>query len=332
MQLFLISGLSGSGKSIALKVLEDSGFYCVDNLPADMLAALVEHLQHAGYSNIAVSIDVRSANSVQRLPPLLQQIRQQGVDGMTRCAQASGAGMPTPRLLPQSAGYAITSDLASVVGSPSRVANGSISNVSETDVHVLFLDAQTDTLVKRFSETRRLHPLSDGVRTLPECVSYERELLAEISDIGHHIDTTELNANSLRNWIKQFIKVDRARLTLLFQSFGYKHGIPLDSDLVFDVRCLPNPHYAPELRPLTGRDAPVIEFLDNASDAQQMFGDIRNFVERWLPSFVADNRSYLTVAIGCTGGQHRSVYLAEKLALHFGHQQQVLVRHRELTQ
>jgi UPF0042 nucleotide-binding protein len=287
VQLFLISGLSGSGKSIALKVLEDSGYYCVDNLPADMLAALVEHLQHAGYSNIAVSIDVRSANSVQRLPPLLQQIRQQGVD-----------------------------------------------------VHVLFLDAQNDTLVKRFSETRRLHPLSDAAllkndkkaRTLPECVSYERELLAEISDIGHHIDTTELNANALRNWIKQFIEVDRARLTLLFQSFGFKHGVPLDSDLVFDVRCLPNPHYAPELRPLTGRDAPVIEFLENVPDAQQMFGDIRDFVARWLPSFIADNRSYLTVAIGCTGGQHRSVYLAEKLARHFGQQQQVLVRHRELTQ
>jgi UPF0042 nucleotide-binding protein len=278
VQLFLISGLSGSGKSVALKVLEDSGYYCVDNLPAKLLAALVEHLQHAGYSNIAVSIDVRSANSVQRLPPLLQQLKQQGLD-----------------------------------------------------VHVLFLDAQNDTLVKRFSETRRLHPLSDGIRTLPECVSYERELLTEISDIGHHIDTTELNANALRNWIKQFIKVDRARLTLLFQSFGYKHGIPLDSDLVFDVRCLPNPHYAPELRPLTGRDAPVIEFLENASDAQQMYGDIRDFVERWLPSFVADNRSYLTVAVGCTGGQHRSVYLAEKLARHFEHQQQVLVRHRELT-
>ena len=279
MQLFLISGLSGSGKSIALKVLEDSGYYCVDNLPADMLAALVEHLQRAGYSNIAVSIDVRSANSVQRLPPLLQQIKQQNVD-----------------------------------------------------VHVLFLDAQTDTLVKRFSETRRLHPLSDGVRTLPECVSYERELLAEISDIGHHIDTTELNANALRAWIKQFIKLDRARLTLLFQSFGYKHGIPLDSDLVFDVRCLPNPHYNPVLQPLTGRDNAVIEFLDNTPSAQDMFRDIRDFVERWLPSFVADNRSYLTVALGCTGGQHRSVYLAEKLARHFEQQQQVLVRHRELSQ
>ena len=279
MQLFLISGLSGSGKSIALKVLEDSGYYCVDNLPADLLAALVEHLQRAGYSNIAVSIDVRSANSVQHLPPLLQQIKQHGVD-----------------------------------------------------VHVLFLDAQTDTLVKRFSETRRLHPLSDGVRTLPECVRHERELLAEISNIGHHIDTTELNANALRAWIKQFIKLDRARLTLLFQSFGYKHGIPLDSDLVFDVRCLPNPHYNPELQPLTGLDGAVIEFLDNTPSAQDMFRDIRDFVERWLPSFVADNRSYLTVAIGCTGGQHRSVYFAEKLARYFERQQQVLVRHRELSQ
>lgn len=278
MQLFLISGLSGSGKSVALKTLEDTGFYCVDNLPAELLSSLVEQLMPAGYQNIAVSVDVRNAHSVQILPSLLLQLMQK--------------------------------DLA---------------------VHVLFLDAQTETLVKRFSETRRLHPLNDGVRTLPECVQQERELLAEISNIGHHIDTTELNANALRAWIKQFIKVDRARLTLLFESFGYKHGIPLDADLVFDARCLPNPFYNPDLRPLTGKDAPVIEFLENIPAAQDLFGDIRNFVERWLPCFVADNRSYLTVAIGCTGGQHRSVYLAEKLARHFERQQQVLVRHRELA-
>ncbi len=202
----------------------------------------------------------------------------------------------------------------------------------DVDVHVLFLDAKDDTLVKRFSETRRLHPLSDGVRTLPECVAYERELLAEIASIGHHIDTSELNANALRAWIKQFITLDRARLTLLFESFGFKNGLPLDADLVFDVRSLPNPHYDPVLRPLTGRDKPVIDFLDNTPLAQKMFEDIRNFVENWLPSFVADNRSYLTVAIGCTGGQHRSVYFAEKLAQHFKSQQQVLLRHRELTQ
>jgi len=286
MQLFLISGLSGSGKSVALKTLEDAGFYCVDNLPAEMLSSLVEHLLPAGYSNIAVSIDVRSANSVQRLPELMLQLMQKNLA-----------------------------------------------------VHVLFLDAQNDTLVKRFSETRRLHPLNDAAslengkqgRTLPECVQYERELLAEISSIGHHIDTTELNANALRAWIKQFIKLDRARLTLLFESFGFKHGIPLDADLVFDVRCLPNPYYNPALRPLTGNDAAVIEFLENTPAVQDMFGDIRNFVERWLPCYVADNRSYLTVAIGCTGGQHRSVYLAEKLARHFEQQQQVLVRHRELA-
>ena len=286
MQLFLISGLSGSGKSVALKTLEDSGFYCVDNLPAELLSSLVEHLLPAGYGNIAVSIDVRSANSVQRLPELMLQLTQKNLT-----------------------------------------------------VHLLFLDAQNDTLVKRFSETRRLHPLNDAAslangkqgRTLPECVQHERELLAEISSIGHHIDTTELDANALRAWIKQFIQVDRARLTLLFESFGFKHGIPLDADLVFDARCLPNPYYNPALRPLTGNDAAVIEFLENTPAAQDMFGDIHNFVERWLPCYVADNRSYLTVAIGCTGGQHRSVYLAEKLARHFGQQQQVLVRHRGLV-
>jgi UPF0042 nucleotide-binding protein len=200
------------------------------------------------------------------------------------------------------------------------------------DVHLLFLDSQTDTLVKRFSETRRRHPLSDDKMTLPECVQKEREMLNEISGIGHRIDTSDVGANTLRSWIKDFIQIDRSKLTLLFQSFGFKYGVPLDSDLVFDVRCLPNPHYNESLRPLTGRDAPVIEFLENTPSAQKMYGDIRTFVADWLPCFIADNRSYLTVAIGCTGGQHRSVYLAEKLAQHFKDKQQVLVRHRELSQ
>jgi RNase adapter protein RapZ len=278
MQLFLLSGLSGSGKSVALKVLEDSGFYCVDNLPAELLTSLVDYLLIAGYDKMAVSIDVRSANSVQRLPDILLQFMQK--------------------------------DLA---------------------VHVIFLDAKTDTLVKRFSETRRMHPLSDGVRTLPECVQHERELLAEISNIGHHIDTSELKTNALSAWIKQFITLDRARMTLLFESFGFKHGIPLDADFVFDVRCLPNPYYNLQLRPLTGKDAPVIEFLESTEATRQMFADISSFVERWLPNFIADNRSYLTVAIGCTGGQHRSVYLSEKLSQYFQSQQQVLLRHRELS-
>jgi UPF0042 nucleotide-binding protein len=278
MQLFVLSGLSGSGKSVALKVLEDSGFYCVDNLPAELLNSLVDYLLSAGYVDIAVSIDVRSANSVQGLPEILLQIMQRNLA-----------------------------------------------------VHVLFLDAKSDTLVKRFSETRRMHPLSDGVRTLPECVQYERELLAEISNIGHHIDTSELRTNALSVWIKQFIKLDRARLTLLFESFGFKHGIPLDADFVFDERCLPNPYYNTQLRTLTGKDAPVIEFLESTPATQQMFDDIRNFVERWLPHFIADNRSYLTVAIGCTGGQHRSVYFSEKLSQYFQTRQQVLLRHRELS-
>jgi UPF0042 nucleotide-binding protein len=170
-----------------------------------------------------------------------------------------------------------------------------------------------------------------GVKTLPECVTYERELLTGISGVGHHIDTSDLNANALRVWIKQFIQLDRARLTLLFQSFGFKHGIPLDADLVFDVRCLPNPHYDEMLRPLTGRDAAVVEFLEASELAKKMYADIRDFVANWLPCYIADNRSYLTVAIGCTGGQHRSVYLAERLVRHFDGQQQVLVRHRELV-
>ena len=284
MQLFLISGLSGSGKSVALKALEDSGFYCVDNLPVELLPALMDNLRQADKTRVAVSIDVRSGSSVQQLPQHIAQLKQQGLD-----------------------------------------------------VHLLFLDAQTDTLVKRFSETRRRHPLSDTAPnenpgfTLPECVQRERELLAGISDIGHRIDTSELGANALRNRINDFIRLDRARLTLLFQSFGFKNGIPLDADFVFDVRCLPNPHYDPVLRPLTGRDSAVAEFLENIPEVKKMGDDIRNFIETWLPSFVADNRSYLTVALGCTGGQHRSVYLAEKLARHFKTQQQVLLRHRELA-
>ncbi len=278
MQLFLLSGLSGSGKSVALKVLEDSGFYCVDNLPAEILTTLTDYLISAGYDKMAVSIDVRSANSVQRLPEMLSQIKKK-----------------------------------------------------VHALHVLFLDAKTDTLVKRFSETRRMHPLSDGVRTLPECVQYERELLAGISQIGHHIDTSELKANALRNWIRQFIELDGTRLTLLFESFGFKQGIPLDADFVFDVRCLPNPYYDVQLRQFTGLDKPVVEFLEGTPVAQDMFVDISRFVERWLPYFVADNRSYLTIAIGCTGGQHRSVYISEKLGLYFQSHQQVLLRHRELS-
>jgi len=278
MQLIVISGLSGSGKSIALKVLEDSGFYCVDNLPAKLLTGLTQFLAQEGYERVAVSIDVRSGATLSELPGLLAQLRKDG-----------------------------------------------------TEVHLGFLDAKTDTLVKRYSETRRRHPLADGKRTIPESIEYERELLADLADLGHHVDTSDLSPNTLRQWVKDLLDLGGSGFTLLFQSFGFKHGIPLDADMVFDIRCLPNPHYDPLLRPLTGRDAPVIAFLQANEDAASMLDDIRDYVEKWLPCFVRDNRSYLTVAIGCTGGRHRSVYFAEQLAAHFRAERRVLVRHRELS-
>lgn len=278
MQLAIITGLSGSGKSIALNVLEDSGYYCVDNLPAQLLRETVDFLREAGYERVAVSIDVRSGASLARLPDLLEQIKS-----------------------------------------------------DELETHIVFLDAKVGTLVKRFSETRRRHPLADDQRTLTESIERERELLEGIGSLGHRIDTSELNPNTLRTWVRDLLSLDNTGLVVLFQSFGFKHGIPLDADFVFDVRCLPNPHYDPQLRDLTGRDSDVIRFLDADTDVQNMARDIREFVERWLPCFVRDNRSYLTVAIGCTGGRHRSVYFAERLSAQFSQQRPVLVRHRELA-
>ncbi len=278
MQLIVVSGLSGSGKSIALRMLEDSGFYCVDNLPALLLPDVVSFLDHAGYANVAVSIDVRSGATLHRFGHDLATVRNQG-----------------------------------------------------TDTRVLFLEAKTDTLVNRFSETRRRHPLSDGALTLPECIESEREMLADVAQRAHRIDTSGLSPTSLRTWIMDFVRLDRSRITLLFQSFGFKQGIPLDADLVFDVRCLPNPNYNPELKPLTGKDQAVIDFLEAETQATSLLHDIRGFIERWLPAYQADSRSYLTVAIGCTGGRHRSVFFAESLARHFRRCAQVLVRHRELA-
>ena len=279
MQLILISGLSGSGKSIALNVLEDAEYYCVDNLPAKLLPEVVGFLQQAGYERAAISIDVRSGGTVTELPRQIEALRGRGVD-----------------------------------------------------LQVMFLEAKSDALVKRFSETRRRHPLSDGDLTLPECIHRERELLASIAELAHRVDTSELMPSQLRAWIRGFAALESGGLALLFQSFAYKHGIPLDADIVFDVRCLPNPYYDPMLRTLTGRHAPVIKYLAADESVQRMLADIRGFVENWLPSFERDNRSYLTVAIGCTGGQHRSVYLVEELARYFQARGKVLVRHRELRE
>jgi UPF0042 nucleotide-binding protein len=278
MQLIIITGLSGSGKSVALKALEDSAYYTADNLPAGLLPAMVDFLQGAGYAHSAVSIDARSGDTLNQLARQVGELKTRGID-----------------------------------------------------VRVLFLDAKTDTLLKRFSETRRRHPLSNGDLTVVECIARERDMLADIGSLSHHIDTSDLNPNALRAWIKDMVQLDHTGMTLLFQSFGFKHGIPLDADLVFDVRCLPNPFYDPLLRPLTGKDRPVIEFLEADENVRRMLADIRGFVERWLPCFIADNRSYVTVAIGCTGGEHRSVYFVEALARHFGAGQRVLMRHRELT-
>jgi UPF0042 nucleotide-binding protein len=198
-------------------------------------------------------------------------------------------------------------------------------------VRFLYLDATVEALVKRFSETRRRHPFSGEDRTLTEAIEYERGLLAHARQLGTPFDTSELPAASLRGFIKDFLSVDPSQITLQLESFGFKHGVPLDADLVFDARCLPNPHYEPHLAPLTGRHADVIAFLEAIPEVERMYTDIYHFVAGWLPDYVRDNRNYLTVAIGCTGGQHRSVYLVERLAQAFTPRYQVLVRHRELT-
>lgn len=276
MQLIIVTGLSGSGKSVVLKALEDTGYYCVDNLPATLLPQIVENLKGI-QKLVAISTDTRSA-ALEALPENIQKLKAQGIT-----------------------------------------------------VQVLFLESTTESLVKRFSETRRRHPLSSGEMTLAESIKQERNLLAPLAELAHHIDTSDLSANTLRGWVKDFVAHENSSITLLFTSFGFKHGIPLDADFVFDVRCLPNPHYDPVLRPMTGRDAPVKAFLEKEPLVHDMYQDIQNFVTRWLPSFVLENRSYLTIAVGCTGGQHRSVHIVEELGKHFSKKnQQVLIRHREL--
>jgi UPF0042 nucleotide-binding protein len=197
-------------------------------------------------------------------------------------------------------------------------------------VRFLFLDAKVETLVKRFSETRRRHPFSSDQRTLTEAIEYERGLLVDVRQLGIVFDTSELPAVALRGWIRDYLSVDPSKLTLQVESFGFKHGVPLDADLVFDVRCLPNPHYEPHLAPQCGKDRDVIAFLETIPEVERMYGDIYHFVASWLPDYARDSRNYLTVAIGCTGGRHRSVYLAERMAQAFSPRYQVLVRHRGL--
>lgn len=286
MRIILITGISGSGKSVALNALEDAGVYCVDNLPPALLRALIATLDADNVDTAAVAMDARSARSLAALPANIGRLKNEG-----------------------------------------------------HDVKVLFLTAKTGSLIARFSETRRSHPLSHRAdssqdprqrRTLEECIREEREQLVSFEGYSQVIDTSGMSANKLRSWISKLVEIKGTPLTLLFESFAFKFGVPLDADLVFDVRTLRNPFYDSDLRSMTGRDAPVTAFLDAEPDAVNLFNDIRNFIEKWLPAFKNNNRSYLTIAIGCTGGQHRSVYMVEQLAQYFQHAEHVVLRHREL--
>ena len=283
MKLVIISGRSGSGKSTALNLLEDEGYYCIDNLPVILIPQVVKHLKESPaseHNKVAICIDARNTSS----------------------------------------------DLSSLVA---MMRNKS----DDIDVDVLFLDADNSILIKRFSETRRRHPLSNKHTALTEAILNERKLLEPIADIATlTIDTSSMSLHELRSMIKsRLVEKQGKGISILFQSFGFKQGVPADADFVYDIRILPNPHWDPLLRSLTGRDKAVIDFLAKQREVQEMFSDIRNYLEKWLPLFEHNNRSYITIAIGCTGGQHRSVYLAEQLAGYFGERyDNVQVRHREL--
>ena len=288
MQINLITGISGSGKSVALRAFEDAGYDCVDNLPVTLLENLITTLENEKSERVAVAIDARRGQSIAELPQTLENLRR------------------------------------------------------NHQVRVVFLNADTNTLIQRFSETRRRHPLSGKTQqtqaaTLIEAIDKERNLLEPLRTQAHSIDTSNLPAHALRSWIQDLLKDKPQGLTVIFESFGFKKGLPSEADLVFDVRCLPNPHYDKALRPLTGKDQPVREFLEKIPEVLSMENDIIQFIEKWLPHYIADGRSYLTVAIGCTGGQHRSVYLVSRIIAHFLPQKDLaalqinfLSRHREL--
>ncbi len=285
MKLIIVSGLSGSGKSIALDTLEDCGFYCIDNLPITLLEAFIEEVARAEqpiYEKTAIGIDSRNQRETfTQFTDILAQITKFGID-----------------------------------------------------YEILFLQAEHETLLKRFSETRRKHPLTNGAHPLSEAINLERMLLEPIAERAHLlIDTTRTNIHQLRELVQIRVgaKEDRT-LSLFFQSFGFKHGIPQDTDFVFDARCLPNPHWEPALRGLTGKDRAVADFLAGFSQVTDYLKDIIAFLSRWIPAFEAENRTYLSIAVGCTGGQHRSVYLVEHLEHHFHTSRYTtLVRHRELS-
>ena len=282
-EVVLVTGISGSGKSVALHALEDAGYFCVDNLPPELLRDFIR-LEHERYTHrVAVAVDVRTASSLPHLVPLIEQLREEGVR-----------------------------------------------------IRTLFLDATNDALLRRFSETRRPHPLTalpgggDGTRALTEAINLERDLLGALREVATVIDTSQLRPALLRSWVRSLVGARESALTLVFESFAFKHGVPLDADYVFDVRVLPNPYYIRELRPQNGRDTAVADYLSAQPEVGEMLQQIHDFLQRWLPAFEDDQRSYVTVAVGCTGGQHRSVYGVEWLAQRFEARYATLVRHREL--
>jgi UPF0042 nucleotide-binding protein len=282
MDMVLITGMSGSGKSVALHALEDAGYYCVDNLPPELLSSFVALEQRHGAKKVGIAMDVRSASSLPLVPQQLRELREQGIS-----------------------------------------------------VTPIFLDSSTETLVRRFSETRRLHPLtrmelSDQHRALVDAIELERELLGELREQAHVLDSSMIRPAQLQASVKALIAAPNDQLTLVFESFAFKRGVPMNADYVFDVRMLPNPHYQPELKSLTGRDEPVAAYLRGSAEVADMLAGIEGFINRWLGALARDHRSYVTVAIGCTGGQHRSVYLVEALAQAFSANWPTLKRHREL--
>ena len=284
MKLTIISGRSGSGKSTVLHILEDRGYYCIDNLPASLLPALADRISNgdAHLSDIAVSIDARNISAdLQQAPEIISELQAR-----------------------------------------------------ELSTEIIFLDANSQTLLKRFSESRRKHPLSNESTDLREAIDIESALLESISMMANLvIDTSSMSLHQLRDLVKnRLLESSETNMALLFESFGFKNGIPVDADLVYDVRCLPNPYWDTALRSLTGLDADVAKFLNSQDEVQEMLDDIRAYLEKWLPRYESNNRSYITVAVGCTGGQHRSVYMGEKLRRFFSSKiKNVQIRHRDLS-
>lgn len=285
MKLIIISGLSGSGKSIALQALEDIGLNCIDNLPMALLHALAVQITHAAdpiSKDFAVGIDARNlAQDLEQFPELLETLHSM-----------------------------------------------------KLETKVIYLSADEQTLIKRFSETRRKHPLSSGDTSLNEAIAREAKYLTPISSSADlTIDTSHTNVHQLRELVRQCVESDsQDGMSILIESFGFKHGIPNDANFLFDVRCITNPHWVPELRSKTGKEKAVIDYLESHEDVFRMLEDISSFINKWIPTFESENRSYMNIAIGCTGGYHRSVYLVEKIGSALKEKyNNVVIRHRELS-